>query len=147
VCVLLIGSYNHTIDPKGRLFVPAKWREDLGENFIVTRSGSEHCLIGMCIEEWQKLAGKLAALPMTNKDAQKIHRSLSQWATDCELDKQGRILIPQKLRAFAGLEGETTLVGMNNRIEIWNAAELERYNEEEEENYDELLAKAEQWGI
>ena len=144
--IVLIGSHSHTIDAKGRLFVPAKWREDLGSPFIVTR-GFGKCLFGMSLPEWEKLSQKMAALPLTDRKAQQFVRSLSSWAIDCELDKQGRILIPAKLRTFADLTYETTLIGVTNRIEIWNAQKWEEQDQEIEDEYDDILASMAQMGI
>lgn len=143
---MLIGSYEHTIDPKGRLFIPAKWRTDLVDGFVITK-GIRGCLFGLPMKEWLKLSEKLAALPLTNQRAQTIHRELSRWATDCELDKQGRILIPQKLRSFAFIEMDTTLIGMTNHVEIWSSEKLNEQDQEENLNYDDVLKEAEQWGI
>lgn len=143
---MLIGSYNHTIDNKGRLFIPAKWRDDLGVSFIVTR-GFGKCLFGMALAEWEKLTAKLAELPMTDANAQMFARYMSSWATDCELDRQGRILVPAKLRNFAGLEKDAVLVGLNSRIEIWNAGEWNKMDEMLDSEYDSMMAAMAQLGI
>ena len=143
---MLIGSYNHTIDEKGRLFVPAKWREDLGSTFIVTK-GTGKCLFGMSIDKWTAFSTKLASLPLADIEAQEFVRYISAWATDCETDKQGRILLPAKLRSFADLTDETTLIGVTSRIEIWNASEWERHDSAIASNYDEILRKMAQMGI
>ena len=135
---MLIGSYNHTIDAKGRLFIPAKWREDLGSVFIVTK-GFGKCLFGMSLAQWQVLAEKLASLPMADVEAQDFVRYLSSWATDCELDKQGRILIPPKLREVAQLEKDTTLIGVTSRIEIWNTANWEEQDQHMASQYDAMM--------
>lgn len=135
---MLIGSFNHTIDAKGRLFIPAKWREDLGSVFIVTK-GFGKCLFGMSLAQWMVLSEKLAALPMTDDDAQDFVRYLSSWATDCDLDKQGRILIPPKLREEAGLEKDTTLIGVTNRIEIWNTENWEQKDKQMAGRYDAVM--------
>ena len=116
---MLIGSYNHTIDNKGRLFIPAKWRDDLGVSFIVTR-GFGKCLFGMALAEWEKLTAKLAELPMTDANAQMFARYMSSWATDCELDRQGRILVPAKLRQYAALEKDVVITGASKCVELWN---------------------------
>lgn len=135
---MLIGSYNHTIDTKGRLFIPAKWREDLGSVFIVTK-GFGKCLFGMSLSQWQALEGKLSELPMTDIDAQDFVRYLSSWATDCELDKQGRILIPQKLREEVQLEKDATLIGVTSRIEIWSSANWEEQDQRMASRYDAMM--------
>lgn len=146
VRTVLIGSHNHTVDNKGRLFIPAKWRDDLGTTFIVTK-GFGKCLFGMSLPEWEKLSAKLAALPLTDKQSQQLVRYLSSWATDCELDKQGRILLPAKLRSFAQLDKDTTLIGVTNLIEIWNAELWEAMDAEIEAEYDEMMASMANMGI
>lgn len=143
---MLIGSHNHAVDGKGRLFVPSRWRDDLGDTFIVTK-GFGKCLFGMSLAEWEKLSQKLAALPITDKQAQQFVRYLSSWATDCTLDKQGRILIPAKLREFAGLDKDTVLIGVTNRIEIWNANVWEEMDSEMEADYDDMMTRMAQMGI
>ena len=113
------GEYNHTIDEKGRLIIPAKFREELGSEFVITR-GLDGCLFGYNNTEWEVFEGKLRALPTTNKDARAFQRYMLSGAASVEVDKQGRILIPQNLRTFAGLEKDVVLIGVAGRIEIWN---------------------------
>ena len=113
------GEYNHTIDEKGRLIIPAKLREGLGSEFVVTR-GLDGCLFGYNNAEWEVFEGKLRALPLTNKDARAFQRYMLAGAASVEIDKQGRILLPQNLRTFAGLEKDVVLIGVGARIEIWN---------------------------
>jgi mraZ protein len=113
------GEYNHTIDVKGRLIVPAKFRESLGEGFTITK-GLDGCLFVYSAKEWSIFQEKLSTLPLTNKKARQLIRFFVASADACELDKQGRILVPAALREFAGLEKDVVLTGMLNRIEIWN---------------------------
>ena len=101
--VMLMGEYNHTIDAKGRLIVPAKFREVLGDEFVVTK-GLDNCLFVYPNDEWQKFEEKLQTLPLTNKNARQFTRFFLAGAADVELDKQGRILIPSVLREFASLQ-------------------------------------------
>ena len=143
---MLIGSFQHNIDPKGRLFIPAKWREDLGANFVITK-GAEQCLIAMSMEEWDKISAKIALIPIADRAGQMFVRHFMQWASDCTLDKQGRILISQKLRTFAQLEGELTLIGLNKRIEIWNNDILNKLENDMAGDYNEIMQKAAEWGI
>lgn len=143
---MLIGSYNHTIDTKGRLFVPSKWREDMGATFIVTK-GTGKCLFGMSIDKWNVFSTKLASLPLADKQAQEFVRYISAWAIDCEIDKQGRILLPLKLRTFANLKEDATLIGVTSRIEIWDSAAWDEHDKEIETNYDDILQKMAQMGI
>lgn len=115
------GEYNHTIDAKGRLIVPSKFREQLGDEFVVTK-GLDGCLFVYDNSEWSRFEEKLRALPLTNANARKFTRFFLAGASDCEVDKQGRILLPAVLREFAGLEKEVVFVGVGSRIEIWNKA-------------------------
>ena len=115
---MFMGEYNHTIDTKGRLIIPSKFRDLLGDEFIVTK-GLDGCLFVFPKNEWQIIEEKLRKLPLNNKSARKFTRFLVAGATTCELDKQGRILLPQVLRDFAGLEKDVVLAGNLNRIEIW----------------------------
>jgi MraZ protein len=116
---MFMGEYNHTIDAKGRLIIPSKFREALGEEFVVTK-GLDGCLFVYPISEWQVFEEKLRTLPMTNKDARKFSRFFLAGAAMCELDKQGRILLPAVLREFAALEKDVVLAGVLGRVEIWS---------------------------
>ena len=122
---MFMGEYNHTIDAKGRLIIPSKFRELLGEEFVLTK-GLDGCLSIYPMDEWEAFETKLRALPLTNKNARTFSRFFVAGATTCELDKQGRILLPATLREFAGLEKDVVLTGMLNRIEIWSK---EKWNE------------------
>ena len=118
---MFMGEYNHTIDAKGRLIIPSKFRELLGEEFVLTR-GLDGCLYIYPMDEWESFEMKLRSLPLTNKNARTFSRFFVAGATTCELDRQGRILLPQTLREFAGLDKDVVLAGMLNRIEIWSKA-------------------------
>ena len=114
---MLMGEFKHNIDAKGRLIMPAKFREDLGEKFIITR-GMDGCLFGYPQNEWSALEEKLKQLPLAKKDARAFTRFFYSAATECELDKQGRINIPQTLREHADLEKVCHVIGVSDRIEI-----------------------------
>ncbi len=118
---MFMGEYNHTIDTKGRLIVPSKFRDQLGDEFVVTK-GLDGCLFVFPQNEWQTFELKLRALPLGQKNARKFTRFFVSGATTCEVDKQGRILIPQTLREFAGLDKDVVLAGNLNRVEIWDKA-------------------------
>ena len=122
---MFMGEYNHIIDAKGRLIIPARFRELLGEEFILTK-GLDGCLSIYPMDAWEAFETKLRALPLTNKNARTFTRFFVAGATNCELDRQGRILVPQTLREFAGLEKEVVLTGNLDRIEIWSK---EKWNE------------------
>ena len=132
---MFIGEYNHTLDAKGRLIVPSKLRESLGERFFLTK-GLDGCLSVYPTEEWEDFTGKLHNLPVTNKGA-----------CECEIDKQGRILIPANLREFAKLEKEAVLVGVSNRIEIWSRDKWEEINDVDVDDMDDIAQHMEDIGI
>ncbi len=117
----MVGKYRHTVDAKGRLFVPAKLREELGDEFYVT-IGLDHCLSVYTLESWQDIMARYNALPLSK--ARKI-RLLFANATKCEPDKQGRFLLPADLRRFAGIDQDVMFLGQGNHAEIWNAAEYD----------------------
>ena len=116
---MLIGEYEHTIDAKGRLSMPAKLRRDMGEAFIVTK-GLDGCLFAFSQEEWKNFETKLKSLPLSDKNARNFVRFFLAGATECELDKQGRFLIPNNLRQAATLDKEAVIIGVGTRLEIWN---------------------------
>lgn len=139
--MMFMGQYEHSIDTKGRIIIPVKYREELGENFVVTR-GLDGCLFLYPSEEWQTFVEKLQELP-SNQNTRKIQRQFLSKAMEVTLDKQGRILIPALLREVAALEKEVVFLGMMNRIEVWDKSRLEAQEMEEDEealevNLDEL---------
>ncbi len=115
---MFAGKFNHSIDNKGRIIVPSKFREALGDTFVVTR-GVDDCLNMYSNEEWEKFLNSLTALP-SNKEGRQLIRHFMAGAAECEIDKQGRVLIPADLRAKAGLEKDVIFVGVLNKIEIWS---------------------------
>ena len=135
---MFMGEYNHTIDAKGRLIVPAKFREILGDNFIVTK-GLDGCLFVYPNDEWTRFEEKLKSLPLTNKNARQFTRFFLAGAAACEVDKQGRILLPVPLREYAALGKDVVLIGMAGRVEIWSK---ERFDQES--TYDDMDDVAEQ---
>ncbi|MGN0305126.1 MAG: division/cell wall cluster transcriptional repressor MraZ [Lachnospiraceae bacterium] len=128
---MFMGEYNHTIDTKGRLIIPSKFRETLGDEFVVTK-GLDGCLFVYDNSEWQSFEEKLKSLPLTNKDARQFVRFFLAGAAAVEVDKQGRILLPAVLREFAGLEKEVVLVGVASRVEIWSKAKWENATDYED---------------
>lgn len=131
---MFMGEYLHTIDGKGRLIMPAKYREALGEKFIATK-GLDHCLFVYPPAEWQVLEQKLKTLPFTQPDVRAFVRFFFSGATECEVDKQGRILLPANLREYAQLEKDVVLVGVSTRVEIWSQALWVNYSGQAEELY------------
>ena len=116
---MFMGEYNHTIDAKGRLIIPSKFREALGSEFVLTK-GLDGCLFVFPMKEWEAFEEKLRSLPLIDKNARKFSRFFLAGASTCELDKQGRILVPGKLREFAQMDKEVVLTGMLDRIEVWS---------------------------
>ena len=116
---MFMGEYNHSIDQKGRLIVPSKFREQLGNEFVVT-TGLDGCLFVYSNEEWQRIEEKFREIPLTTKDARKFSRFFFAGAATCEVDKQGRILLPSNLREYAAIEKEVVSVGVLSRVEIWS---------------------------
>jgi MraZ protein len=134
---MFMGEFQHNIDTKGRIIVPAKFREGLGEGFVVTR-GLDKCLFAYPMDEWKLLEEKLKKLPLTKKDARAFTRFFFSGAVECEVDKQGRINIPQPLRNYAVLEKECTVIGVSNRVEFWASDSWEDYFSESEESFAEI---------
>jgi len=125
---LLIGEYEHSLDVKGRIIMPAKLRQDIGETFIVTK-GLDGCLFAFSQNEWLNFEGKLKALPLSDRNARNFVRHFLAGATECELDKQGRFLIPNNLRMAANLVKEAIIIGVGARLEIWDKETWEKCDE------------------
>jgi MraZ protein len=143
---MFIGEYNHNLDAKGRIAVPAKFRNELSAGAIVTR-GLDKCLFVFNAKDWEALAQKLIALPLAQANSRAFSRLMLAGAVDCELDGQGRILLPEYLRKYAGLKKETTVAGLYNRIEIWDAEIWNAYKEKTESSSDEIAEKMGELGI
>ena len=143
---MLIGEYEHSLDAKGRLIMPAKIREDIGEKFIITK-GLDGCLFGFSQNEWTNFEEKLKALPLTNKNARDFVRFFLSGAIECEIDKQGRFLIASNLREYGALEKEAVIIGVGTRIEIWNKDKWKTYNSEENISADEIAENMTMLGI
>lgn len=143
---MFLGEFNHTIDDKGRLTLPAKFRAELAAGVVVTRGIDKHLAI-YPMTEWQKVADKLDRFPQTKEDARTLVRLMLSGANDIEPDKQGRILLPANLRAYAELDGEVVIIGMNTHLEVWN---LERWHEKltyMEEHSSEIAERLADLGI
>ena len=121
---MLIGEYHHSLDEKGRLIIPSKFRENIGEKFVVTR-GLDGCLFVYSMTNFEQIVSKLGTFPFTKKDARTFNRFFMSGATVCEFDKQGRINLPSSLISYANLEKECTIIGVNDRLEIWATNEFE----------------------
>lgn len=134
---MFMGEFQHNIDQKGRIIIPAKFREDLGSSFVLTR-GLDQCVFGYPMDEWKQLEQKLKALPFTKKDARAFTRFFFSGAVECELDNQGRVNIASPLRKYAKLEKECVVIGVSNRIELWSKPIWEEYYTESEESFSEI---------
>lgn len=143
---MLIGEYKHVVDNKGRITLPSKFREELGERFILTK-GLDNCLFGYSLKEWAVLEEKLKKLPLTSKDARAFLRFFFAGACECEVDKQGRILIPQNLREYANLQKEVFIIGVMTRIEIWSEENWQKEMADESLSVEKIAQKMEELGI
>lgn len=139
---MFLGQYLHSIDDKGRIAVPTKFRDDLAQGAVVTR-GLDTSLFLLPLEEWGKLAEKLASLPLGQASSRAFSRLMLAGAMDVKLDGQGRFVIPEYLRTYAGLQRNVVVVGVHNRIELWDEEEWKRYTEKTEEDAEAI---AEQLG-
>lgn len=144
VIIMFMGEYNHTIDAKSRLIIPSKFREMLGDEFVVTK-GLDGCLFVYDNKEWTVFEEKLKSLPLTNKDARQFVRFFLAGAANIEVDKQGRILVPGVLREFAQLTKDVVLVGVASRIEIWSKERWEGM--ESYEDMDTIAEHMEELGL
>lgn len=141
---MLIGEYEHSLDTKGRLIMPAKLRETIGEKFIVTK-GLDGCLFAFSLVEWANFEQKLRTLPISNKDARAFSRFFFAGAIECEIDKQGRFLISSNLREFANLDKDVIIIGMDSRIEIWSKDKWQQCDSDI--SADDIAEKMEMLGI
>lgn len=143
---MFMGEYQHNMDTKGRVIIPAKFREDLGPKFVATR-GLDNCLFVYPMQEWTVLEKKLTSLPITSKNARTFVRFFFSGATECELDKQGRVSLPVNLRNYAQLEKQVIIIGLANRLEFWASEKWSSYLDSAEESYEEIAAAMEELGI
>ncbi len=143
---MLMGEFQHTLDDKSRLIIPAKFRQELGEKFVITR-GLDGCLFGYAPKTWEQLEEKLSSLPLAKKEARTFVRFFYSAATECEVDKQGRVKIPLPLKKHGQLEKDCIVIGVSNRIEIWDAARWLAFSEEAAESFDEISENMIDFGL
>lgn len=143
---MLIGEYEHSLDVKGRLIMPAKLRTDMGEKFIITK-GLDGCLFVFSQNEWSNFESKLKELPLTNKNARDFVRFFLSGATECEIDKQGRFLLVNTLREYAEITKEVIIIGVGTRLEIWNKDKWKKYNSNENISADTIAENMIMLGI
>ena len=134
---MLLGEYQHTMDGKGRLAIPAKFRKFLADGVVITR-GLDNCLYLYPLGEWAKLADKLSKLPINQADSRAFSRLMLAGASHADIDSQGRILIPDYLRDYAGVRTKAVVIGLYNRVEIWDEERWQRYRGEVEKKSDEI---------
>lgn len=137
---MLMGEYLHTLDKKGRVIVPARFRDELGERFIITR-GLDRCLFLYPRREWASLENRLKELPLAKADARKFMRFFFSGASEVEIDKQGRILIPPQLREHADVQKEVVIIGISNRAEIWSKENWVEYSNESDLSFEQVAEK------
>ncbi len=136
---MLLGEYQHSLDEKGRLIIPAKFREDLGENFVVTR-GLDNCLFAYPLSQWKTIEEKVKELPTSQAETRAFVRMFFSGAVEVELDKQGRIVLPQQLREHAHIDRDTYVIGVSTKVEIWAKEVWENYSNQAEQSYEEIAA-------
>lgn len=137
---MLIGEYTHSLDPKKRLSVPAKLRKVLGKGAVITR-GLDACLFVFPVPQWRELAEKLSALPISQSDSRSFSRLLLSGAMEVSFDRLGRILVPDYLKAYAGLDRNVVIAGLYTRLEIWDAKKWSVYTKQMEKRSDEIAQK------
>lgn len=143
---MFIGEYEHSVDVKGRMIMPSKLRENIGEKFIITK-GLDKCLFAYSKSEWTNFEEKLKTLPLTNKNARDFVRFFLSGAVECEIDKQGRFLVPANLRTYANIDKEIVIIGVGTRLEIWNKESWTNYSSEENISADEIAENMTMLGI
>ncbi|HLD17675.1 MAG TPA: division/cell wall cluster transcriptional repressor MraZ [Patescibacteria group bacterium] len=143
---MFIGEFNHTVDEKGRLAIPVKFRAALSGGAVVTR-GLDSSLFLFPKEEWDKLAGKLAALPLGQANSRAFARLMLAGAMDVELDRQGRVVLPEYLRQYAGLSKNAVVAGLSTRLEIWDAERWDAYKRKAEENAEQIAEQLGEIGV
>ncbi len=143
---MFMGEYRHAMDEKGRVIMPARFRETLGEKFVVTR-GLDNCLFVYPLQEWKTLEGKLKSLPLTRQDARAFVRYLLSGAAECEFDKQGRISVPNNLRDHGLIQKDVVIIGVAERIELWSKEKWEQYLSKAKDSYEEIAETMDELGI
>ena len=143
---MFLGEYNYTVDDKRRLSVPAKFRKELGKKAVITR-GLDNCLFLYPEKEWEKLAQKLSELPLSQADARGFARIMLAGAMEVEIDKMGRILIPDYLKEYADLGKKAVIAGLYNRIEIWDEDEWKKYKDKTEKEAGDIAERLKELGV
>lgn len=137
---MFMGEYQHSVDEKGRMIVPAKFRDALGSSFVMTR-GLDQCLFVYPLSEWSVLEQKLKSLSLMKSDARAFTRFFFSGAVECELDKQGRVNIPGNLREHAKLDKDCVVIGVSNRVEVWSKEAWGAYSSQSQDSFNEIAEK------
>lgn len=143
---MFLGEYQHSLDPKGRVTIPSKFREELGERMIATK-GLDNCIFLYPPGEWENVEEKLHSLPLTRADVRSFVRFFLSGASELELDKQGRTVLPANLRDYAGIERDLVIIGVGSRVEIWCAENWENYSENAGASFAEIAESLVDLGI
>ena len=143
---MFIGEYAHSIDEKGRIAIPAKFRSLLSTGAVVTR-GLDHCLFLYTLAEWKKLAEKLASLPISQKNTRAFARMMLAGAMDVMVDRQGRLMVPEYLRTYAGIQKKVVVAGLYNRLELWDEAAWNIYKNKTEKGNEKIAEQLGELGV
>jgi len=144
---MFIGEYEHTIDAKNRIIIPAKFREGLGDKFVITKGLEQGCLLVFSMEEWMNFEEKLKTLPFSSKEARTFSRYFFSSAIECEIDKQGRTVVSSNLKEYAKLEKDVVIIGVCSRVEIWSKEKWQEINNDENLDMDDISEKMAMLGI
>lgn len=142
---MFIGEYQHSLDVKNRIIIPSRFRDELGDRFVITK-GLDNCLYAYPMEEWANLEQKLKSLPLTSRDARAFVRFFFSGAAECIPDKQGRVIIPSNLIEYANITKDVVTIGVSTRFEIWSKENWDSYNNSNID-FDEIAEKMSQLGI
>lgn len=143
---MFLGEYQHSLDEKGRITIPAKFREEIGYKFVATK-GLDNCIFLYSQDEWQLMEKKLRSLPFTRADVRSFVRFFFSGASELELDRQGRSVLPLNLREYAGIDRDVIIIGVGSRVEIWSIEKWTDYNEKAQSSYEEIAESLVDLGI
>lgn len=143
---MFLGEYQHSLDSKGRITIPAKFRDELGMKFVATK-GLENCIFLYPLEEWKRIEEKLHSLPFTRADVRSFARFFFSGAAELETDKQGRTLIPNNLREYADIDKDMIVIGVGARVEIWSSQKWADYTETAASSYEALAENLVELGL
>jgi len=143
---MFLGEYQHALDAKGRIIIPARFREQLGESFVATR-GLDNCIFVYPLDEWRTIEEKMRSLPFTRADVRSFMRIFLSGASELELDKQGRTVLPANLRDYAHINKDIIIIGVGTRVEIWSAENWQAYTMNSASSYEQIAESLVDLGI